>query len=705
MVPENSWFRSVTGLPVFLLLAGMAACMAYWPIIAYDHDLFYHLAGGRYIFEHLRLPDTPYFSYLTSPETWVNYYWLHQVFLYGLFKLGGYEILAVGRAVLFGATAWVVYRYLKAQAGEGTGALGLLVLALTAAYAGAVLPRDLLLRPHVYSYLAIVLFQFIINRHPRAAWWLPVAAVFWMNLHGVEYPVMLLLCGAYLAEYFVPKLIKRPVPEQAKQLRWPLILCMYAVLATPAGTGLLLKPFSAPLFHELVIGELKATRLNELVVFSLYPVSNVMVSLSNLLIVFLTIGSAFLLTMRKLRLSRVILLVGGLLLLPQSRRFTYEYVLLLLPVAGDLLAYVSRKRSDISWKFTLPAGLALSVAMLLVTVSYMGPRPKYPLANTNIPVGVCEFLQKEGPGGRILNEPNSGGYLVWKLHPKYSLFMDMETMLFSSFDFFLSHNFSQDKTLLKYLVDRYSPAFIMTTVQETGSKETFESQKHFIPVFIDEYAVLFADSRQNPALVEKYALRHLALNGNISADYQAMTPEQRAGALAESLRMLAVHPTGLTTNAVAAKVSMADGKPDQAMTYADTIIENHPESFLGYTLKAQAAFELGDYPTSVALNRKALDFADPAEAPSVRKNLYAAYVRLENYPKAYETLKEAVNPMSIVTPAKDLYDLGLVAASSGRGKEGLLLLDMALAKSPPENAEFIAKARELRDKLAKAIGR
>lgn len=700
--PGANSFRSYL---VLTLLAGMGVLLALWPIVAYDNDLFYHLAGGRYIFENLRLPDGPYFSYLASAGTWVDYYWLHQVFLYTFFKLGGYEALVLVRAALFILTVWFVYRYLSGQARQGGNGATLLVLSLTILYAMAILPRDLLLRPHVFSYMGIAVFMLIINQRPQLGWLLPAIGVVWVNLHGVEYPVMLLICGAYLCEYFIAKLLRRPVPNELRQLRWPLIATMYTVLATPAGTGLLLKPFAAPLFHELVINELRATKLSDLVVFSLYPVSNAVGSLANLLMVILGVSATVLCVMRRIRLSRLILIAGGLLLLPQSRRFTYEFVLLLLPLIGDALFLLSQKTRDISWRAAVSTGLAMVCGTIFVVVGYLGYRPHFPLSHGQLPVGVCDFLEKEGPGGRILNEPNSGGYLVWRLHPKYSLFMDMETMLFSSFDFFQSSNFAHDKTVLGKMLERYAPDFIMIAKDDQGFAETMAGFPRLVPVFLDDYAVLYADSDKHPGLVGKYRMEALPIAGMASADYKAMNSETRAKALVEAQRLLAVYPEGLVANAVVTKILMAEGQLEKAAVHAEMMVSRHPEHFMGYALGAQVAFEQNDFKRAVKLNLKALDRANPVEGVSIKRNLYAAYVRLEEYSKGYEALKDVANPLVWNTPAKDLYDLGIVAALSGKGREGLLLLDMALTKAPAEDEELIKEIEKYRTKLNSAIGR
>jgi predicted Zn-dependent protease len=230
--------------------------------------------------------------------------------------------------------------------------------------------------------------------------------------------------------------------------------------------------------------------------------------------------------------------------------------------------------------------------------------------------------------------------------------------------------------------------------------EVLASQPQFVPVFLDDYGVLYADSQKHPELAQKFRIEALALTGTASTDYQAMEAGLRAKALVEAQKLLQVYPFGLVANAVVFKILMADDQPEQAAAHADVMMRHHPDYFMGYALKAQSAIAMGKFDESVAFGLKALARANSMDAESVKRNLYIAYVKLQDIPKAYEALKDVANPMALTTSAKDLYELGLAAASCGRGREGLLLLDMARAKATPENTDLIANIEKYRAKLS-----
>ncbi|MHC1791902.1 pilus assembly protein TadD [Solidesulfovibrio sp.] len=689
--------------PVIILFGVLAVLWCRWPIVALDFDLWYHLTGGAYILEHFRLPDGPFFSYIPAGDSWLDYYWLFQVLVYGVFEAGGYGALSVLRAALYLATVWCVYRFLRDGETEQTPSWHLLPLAITCAYALALQPRDLILRPHAFTYFYVVFLHYVVNRRPGLAWWLPVLTIVWVNLHGVEYPVILLVFGAYLAEYFTFRLLRRPDAGGIEAIRWPVIVSLYAVLATPAGLGLLSKPFAGPPFHELAVIELARQPWEKFLALFFYPDGRLVETAGNLLVLAAIAGAGWLAVLRRLRISRLVLLAGGLVLLPMMQRFTYEFLVLALPVLADAAALLA-KRAVRPWRpWAAGAVSAGLVGLTLATTSlYMGNRPSYPVDQARLPAGVCNFLMQEGPGGRIYNVPNPGGYLQWRLHPKYAIGMDMETMLFSTADLYASTTAFADAAVLGRMLARYDPAFLLVPVADGAAKKTIAAFPRFAPVFFDDVLALYADGDKHPGLVARFRLETLDHIGWQAEDFEAMDAARRAKIAAECARLLDIYPQGLTGNTIRAKLLLAGGEPQGAAVHAEVLIREYPDRYMGYALMALAAFREQRYDEALALNRQALARALPVEAEMVWRNMYACFVRLRQFDKAYETLLAVRNPMSGATTAKDLFDLSMAAVASGREREGRVLLELAGLKTPETDTARLAEIEEMRRLLQPA---
>jgi len=682
----------------------LAVLLCLWPIIGFDCDLWYHMTGGAYIAAHGHLPDGPFFSYLHSGQYWIIYYWLFQLVVHGLYQGGGYPALIVLRAALMLGTVWCIFCYLWASIKDEERPGGiLLVMALTCAYAMALLPRELNLRPHCVTYLCIVLVHYLVNEKPRLIWLLPLVTLLWVNVHGMLYPIMLLVCGAYLAEHFLLGLLRRPECANIRAARWPLIVALYTAIMTPAGLHLLPMPFNPPPYLAKFVQEMFPDSLGHFFSFGFFSTDQWMGSAVSALVVgSLAAALALALTWR-LRISRIILLAGGLYLLPQSKRYYYEYLLLVLPLLGDAAALLAARwrRQWSAWAPACIGGLLMAGGLWFMTNS-LGFRPQYPLDRARLPIGVSAFLLQEGAGGRVFNVPTPGGYLEWKLSPRYQIFLDMQTMLFSPTDYFTALTAFSDKTVLERTLQRYYPGFLVAYEDDAAFRKTVAHFPHFVPVFFDDLVVLYADDRQYPDLVARFRLAHLDAAGWQMVDFETMTPEARDKALVECRRLLAVYPQGLAANTIAAKILLSQGKPREADAFAGTVLANFPDRYMGYALKGLVAFKEARYAQALAWNRQALQRAMPAEAPMVRRNIYACYVRLKNFPKAYAMLLDVANPMAAATPAKDLYDLALSAVASGHGREGQALLRMARLKTPASDTKLLHDIEDFQQTMATA---
>ena len=60
-----------------------------------DSDTWWHLAAGRWITAHARVPTIDPLSHTVPEHAWVNLQWLYDLALYGLYDLGGPSLLVI----------------------------------------------------------------------------------------------------------------------------------------------------------------------------------------------------------------------------------------------------------------------------------------------------------------------------------------------------------------------------------------------------------------------------------------------------------------------------------------------------------------------------------------------------------------------------------------------------------------------------------
>src|SRR5262249_41013969 len=189
------------------------------------------------------------------PPVWLDYYWLSQVLLYGIHSLTGYVGMVAVRAIAAIGVSGFVLLLLRhgRKRDEGWGYTAL-VFTLTSLF---LIGRLTMVRPCILSYWLIAVFAYLLESR-RALWSLPLLALVWVNLHGIEYPVMWLLLGAYLGEWALARLgwlthVQAPA--------WPAFavvgLALATVFVTPNGLSLLSGPFQPLGFAAQYIDELK----------------------------------------------------------------------------------------------------------------------------------------------------------------------------------------------------------------------------------------------------------------------------------------------------------------------------------------------------------------------------------------------------------------------------------------------------------------
>jgi hypothetical protein len=202
-------------------------------------DLWWHLASGRYIVEHLEIPRHDVFSYTHAGARWVNPGWLADVLLFELFRLGG-DIALVGFKVAVTTTfllvaAWVAFRR-----------SGSLVFAVGAAIVAAVFCRIYLdIRPDLFLFLGTTAVVALVDAYRQGAragvlLLLPLVMALWVNLHG-SFLFGLGVIGLYAAAELLKTWLGLPdAPLPIGRVRWlgaAAVASALACLLNPEGSG------------------------------------------------------------------------------------------------------------------------------------------------------------------------------------------------------------------------------------------------------------------------------------------------------------------------------------------------------------------------------------------------------------------------------------------------------------------------------------
>jgi len=159
-----------------------------------DGDTGWHVRTGEWILQNGRIPRADIFSYTMPGQPWFAWEWLWDLCFGWLHQRWGMAAVVAASLLVLCLTFALLFRLVRRKCGNDF--LAIAVTALTAAGCSI----HYLARPHLFSFLFIVVFYGILDRalegRARGLWLLPVLMVLWTNLHG-GFLAGLILTGAY----------------------------------------------------------------------------------------------------------------------------------------------------------------------------------------------------------------------------------------------------------------------------------------------------------------------------------------------------------------------------------------------------------------------------------------------------------------------------------------------------------------------------
>jgi hypothetical protein len=682
--------RELALLYLALFFGAVAVFASRWPITSVDTDLWYHLNAGRQIVAARAIPDSGFFSFLRPSPAFLDYYWLSQLGLYGAHALGGPVALVWLRAVLALAMLGFALAVLRVS---GRGREGLPWAAFVFTLSGLyVLERYSAIRPHAASYLLIAVFLYLLEAR-RGLLALPALAILWVNLHGIEYPVMLLILGAYLGEWVLARTGLAPAARRATPREMAAVaVAMLGVLVTPHGVALLATPFAEVSFAGQYIEELRPVDPWSLLQLSQNGLLVSQASLRTLLVLLAAVAALGSLRRATLRPAHLLLLAGGAALVLRMQRFGMEFALLALPLLGAF-------RPPSLALGALPRGVvvALAVVASILPFRYLAEifatRCEFPVCTRGLPEGAVAFLAQAGATGDVLNHPNQGGYLEWQLYPRQKIFVDLQTpFLFPDGAIFAADQAFQDPVVFASLIGSYAPAFLLVPNPMRGFASIVSNFPDYAPVFVDDASVLYASASRNPELVARHRLRAID-PFTLEVVGPPDDPQSFARAEAELARIHEIHPRGGRTGVFGGALALQRGDIDTALRRADELLQIYADQPEPNRLRADALFAAKRYGDAAEAYRRTLARlgADPnslAQRPYLEGRLWASLLELGRPDEAYLASRRAIP--DIYAPGVDYNDLialGRVALQSGHEAEGRRLLEFALQKTPLHEAQ------------------
>ena len=498
----------------YALLAGLRTLM--------DYDLGWQMATGRWVVQHRQIPSTDVFSYTAQGQPWIYPVGSGLIF-YAAYLAGKYALLTwLGAAACVGTIAVLIWR--RSALTAALAILGIPMIVLRAA------PRAEMFTVVLFAAFLAVLWRQHEGGSARL-WLLPLLMAAWVNLH-LGFVAGLGLLGAYLMVEALEMLWPERRQAAAARLRyaWPWLMATVAVTAVnPWGAGIyraLLRQERATAAHSQSITEWASAGLN----WTLASMSFSLRSPDGAFYVMLLVATvAVFLALWRRQLGAAMLVVGAAVLAIRHIRFQALFAEVVVLVGGAVLTAALAGRWERIRQSRLGSLAVIGLAYCVVGLACLRAADltsnRSYLGTTNLstfgaglswwfPENASAFLERENIPGRVFNSYDEGGYLTWRLGPKYPDYIDGRALPFGPQLFERNQQLmatSPDSPEWQREADHYGINAIIVPLSRYNGVEFFPVLRQFCasrswrPVYLDEVAGVFLRrSPQNASLIEKF---------------------------------------------------------------------------------------------------------------------------------------------------------------------------------------------------------
>ena len=432
---------------VFLLLLLMIFSISFTPLRT-DNDVWWHLKTGKVIVENnYKLPENDIFAYTSENIEWHNHEWLSEVIFYLVYSFGetrgfgGIRTLILFKTLILILTGLVLFYLVLMRTKNFSVAIFATILA------ALLMKRTIYVRPPIFTYLFLSISLLILYNVKERRWRqknliiFPFLFILWANIHG-GFLTGLVLIGAFWFESFVNfvrgRFFKVLEHSEEKNLFAPLSLTLFFSFL-----GSLITPYGITLYFltARVMGDTRLVRsIGELLspdFFFTWAFEGA--------IIFLIVGFSII-KKTIISLAEILLFIFFFHQAIQHVRHIPLFGIISIGVFGALLNEILNEINFSSRFKNAGNYLLLIFSVILIFFSVFHKREGESFIERNLhlfsdeesyvnnyPVEVADFILSNPFEGKMFNQINYAGYLIWRMSPeKHKIFTDSRFDIFGS---------------------------------------------------------------------------------------------------------------------------------------------------------------------------------------------------------------------------------------------------------------------------------
>lgn len=383
-----------------------------------DPDYYWHVGYGEWILGHGRLPTEDFWSWTFDGQAYRLTQWLGEVCMGFANQVAGHLGTSVLAALLVSLTMAASYRAARCFVDNRLAALAVAI------GCNSVL-ISLACRPHQFTHLGLAALTWVLAEYQtgnrRALYWLPPLFALWVNLHG-GYAFGLTYLGMIATFAAVEAYMQRDMATLRASAVPLFIAAGVSLLAT------LLNPYGWGAWHYAI--QIAALKSSSAGIVDEWAATSIKTDAGlSFFLVASAVAAAMSLTKQRPSVSQVLTALALGAIGWSAVRLSLMATVLMVPLLASAIrgtAFYDLAFSGEARRYDRPAHIAIAIgAIALVLVASVGmstiDKTTERYMASKLPVEEVAFMKQHSIDGKILNTPESGGYLIRQLGAKVSI--------------------------------------------------------------------------------------------------------------------------------------------------------------------------------------------------------------------------------------------------------------------------------------------
>lgn len=601
---------------VILLILGVVAIFWICTFKIMDRDFWWHITAGEIIFRSRHILRVDPFAYTREGLPYLaSYEWLSQIFLFGIYHIGGSTAIILFRGVVASSCIGILLMLTK-KLRFAYIVLGVWAVVITK---GSYLERPQLFTFVLFSIFTLLAFRYLDAETRRQRTIIGSAFVLlsylWVNLHG---GAVLLGCGiaTFALLQIVFTALRAYGPRAALHEGWPMIvtLLLMSLCFVLPPNGLSALHYVTELHRDETISFIAEfqPRAWALYLRELWP--------------FFTLSIIALLLGRKHVVFNILLLSSMAYLSRQA--FRHEIFFVFAAVATcfyqcDRSVIVERMWAWVGSRRKISLIASVVLVLLLGRIAYLRSYGferqdnLFGFGQFDLARGAYDFLEREKIQGNMFNTYGIGGYLMHRGYPDRKIFIDGRNVDYG-FDFMArTYAAGIDRDRWDDLVHLYGITYAVIDYDAIRQPDRLpysvilDAHPEWALVYVDDWTAIYLKRiPENQDTIRRLGYVHITASDIQFRDsFAHLAPPQIPEAILELRRMESDNPEGVKAAMALAKIAFRENRNEDAKASAQKVITVRPYAPEPYAILASIYARDKNWSDAAKMYRYVLDFA------------------------------------------------------------------------------------------------